>query len=74
MEPSIERAREQDADEVFRLLEADHLPVEGLRDHLATALVARPDGRIAGSAALQVGAPRISDRHGKWLSRPAGGE
>jgi amino-acid N-acetyltransferase len=54
MDPSIERAREQDAEEVFRLLEEHRLPIDGLRDHLATALVARHDGRIVGSAALEM--------------------
>jgi len=54
MDPSIERAREQDVDDIFRLLEAHRLPIDGLLDHLATALVARHDGRIVGSAALEV--------------------
>jgi len=54
MDPSIERAREQDAGDICRLLEAHRLPIDGLLDHLATALVARHDGRIVGSAALEV--------------------
>ena len=53
MEPCIERARAQDADEVFRLLERNHLPVAGLSEHLETTIVARENGAIIGSAALE---------------------
>lgn len=49
----IDRLRSNEADEVFRLLEASHLPVDGLREHLATTLVAREGGRVVGSAALE---------------------
>jgi len=54
MPPRIERARAQDADGVFRLLNEHHLPLDGLRDHLGTTLVARDRDRIVGSAALEV--------------------
>jgi amino-acid N-acetyltransferase len=54
METRIEFARERDAAEVFRLLEVNRLPLDGLRDHLATTLVARQDERVVGSAALEV--------------------
>jgi hypothetical protein len=36
----IEKARPDDVDNVFRLLDQNHLPLEGLRDHLATVLAA----------------------------------
>jgi amino-acid N-acetyltransferase len=50
----IERARAGDADAVLQLLEQNHLPPDGLRDHLATTLVARDSGNVVGSAALEV--------------------
>ncbi len=54
MTTDIEPARPGDAPHVLRLLEAHHLPLEGLLDHLATTLVARQEGQIVGSAALEV--------------------
>src|SRR4029077_9267122 len=50
----IERARHEDVDNVLRLLKQNQLPLDGLRDHLATTLVARQGGEIIGSAALEV--------------------
>jgi amino-acid N-acetyltransferase len=50
----IERASGTDANDVLRLLDQHHLPPDGLADHLATTLVARQDGRIVGSAALEI--------------------
>jgi amino-acid N-acetyltransferase len=50
----IARATPADAKAVFRLLEDNHLPLDGLSEHLATTIVAREDGRIVGSAALEV--------------------
>lgn len=50
----IESARATDGDDVLRLLTESGLPPDGLLDHLATALVARQNGRIVGSAALEV--------------------
>jgi amino-acid N-acetyltransferase len=50
----IARATPADAEAVFRLLEDNHLPLDGLSGHLATTIVAREDGRIVGSAALEV--------------------
>jgi amino-acid N-acetyltransferase len=50
----INLARSDDLDEVLGLLADCHLPLEGLRDHLATTLIARRDGRIVGSAALEI--------------------
>jgi amino-acid N-acetyltransferase len=49
----IERARPGDLDEILALLVTSNLPLEGLRDHLATTLVARDGGRVVGSAALE---------------------
>ena len=54
VESRIEKARPDDADDVLRLLERNRLPLDGLRDHLATTLVARRNGSIVGSAALEV--------------------
>lgn len=54
METVIDRARPEDAEDVLRLLKDHHLPIEGLHDHLTTTLVARRNGRIVGSAALEV--------------------
>ena len=50
----IEQARPADAQDVLRLLERNHLPLDGLLDHLGTTLVARQNGQIIGSAALEV--------------------
>lgn len=50
----VERARPEDLDDVLRLLSQHQLPPVGLRDHVATLLVARDDGRIVGSAALEM--------------------
>ena len=52
--PHIERAAAADLDDVLRLLDETHLPVDGLREHFGTALVARDNGSVVGSAALEV--------------------
>lgn len=54
MVAQIERAHPGDVEAVLDLLAKSHLPTDGLRDHFATAVVARQDGRIVGSAALEV--------------------
>jgi len=54
MEATIEKARPDDLADLLRLLEQNLLPIDGLQDHLATALVARDDGRLVGSAALEI--------------------
>jgi amino-acid N-acetyltransferase len=54
MSATIEHARPEDAEAVLRLLAEHHLPPDGLRDHLSTTLVARHDGGIVGSAALEI--------------------
>jgi amino-acid N-acetyltransferase len=40
--------------DVLRLLSEHHLPPDGLHDHIGTLLVARQDGRLVGSAALEM--------------------
>jgi len=50
----IETASPADADDVLRLLDQNHLPLDGLKDHFATTLVARRNGQIVGSAALEI--------------------
>ena len=51
---SIERAGVDDFLQVVELLRRSELPIDGLSDHVRTAFVARRDGRIVGSAALEV--------------------
>jgi amino-acid N-acetyltransferase len=51
---SVGPATRDDADAVVRLLRGGDLPVEGVLDHLTTAVVARLDGRVVGCAALEV--------------------
>ena len=54
MPTSIGPARLADVDDVLRLLAEQQLPPDGLIEHVATMLVARYDGRIVGSAALEI--------------------
>jgi amino-acid N-acetyltransferase len=54
VERQIGHARPDEAVEVLQLLEQNHLPIDGLRDHLATTLVARQNGEVVGSAALEI--------------------
>jgi len=49
----IEAAREEDIPTLFALLQQSVLPTVGLLDHLSTILVAREDGEVVGSAALE---------------------
>jgi amino-acid N-acetyltransferase len=51
---SVAFAAEADWDEVIALLTRSGLPIDGLREHFKTALVTRRDGRVVGSAALEV--------------------
>ena len=51
---SIDQARAEDGPSILQLLSAAELPVDGLLDHLHTAVVARADGRVVGCAALEV--------------------
>jgi len=51
---SIERAKAEDGPSILQLLSAAQLPVDGLINHLDSAVVARTDGRVAGCAALEI--------------------
>jgi N-acetylglutamate synthase-like GNAT family acetyltransferase len=60
MTVAIGLARNEDLSVVLTLLEQSGLPKDGLADHWATTLVARDDGRIVCSAALEMyGAPAL---------------
>ena len=50
----IELARSQDVPDVKLLLQRLHLPVDGIDQHAQTLLVARDNGRVVGSAALEL--------------------
>jgi amino-acid N-acetyltransferase len=52
-DPSIGPARRDELPRILALLEEAGLPTDGLEDHLSTTLVARGDGRILGSAAIE---------------------
>jgi len=55
MHAHIEAARPSDTDRVLDLLTRNRLPVDGLREHLATTTIARDEtGEIVGSAALEL--------------------
>jgi len=55
MAATLGPARPEDATAVLRLLEANHLPTEGLSHHWQTTIVAREaDDRVVGSVALEV--------------------
>jgi amino-acid N-acetyltransferase len=51
---SITQASAEDGPRILRLLSAAQLPVDGLLDHLDTAVVARAGDRVVGCAALEV--------------------
>ncbi len=51
---TIERAAAADGPAILALLRSNALPVDGVLDHLHNALVARCQGRVVGSAALEV--------------------
>ena len=50
----IEFANEQDLPEVRSLLHRLDLPLDGVDQHVKTMLVAREDGDVAGTAALEL--------------------
>lgn len=54
MAARIERAAADDLPAVLGLLEAAHLPIEGLAAHGDTLLVAREDGAVVASAGLEI--------------------
>jgi amino-acid N-acetyltransferase len=51
---TIAPARWSDYDVVAALLEREHLPLDGLRQHFENAIVARAGNRIVGCSALEV--------------------
>jgi amino-acid N-acetyltransferase len=51
---TIGRAIPGDADAVTELVAQNQLPLDDLREHLDTAIVARRDGAVVGVAALEV--------------------
>ena len=50
----IERANDRDLPQVLDLLERVHLPLAGVREHLATMIVARDNGQVVGAAAVEL--------------------
>ena len=50
----IESAKDRDLPEVRALLERLHLPLDGVDEHVKTMLVAREDGHVVGTAALEL--------------------
>jgi amino-acid N-acetyltransferase len=50
----IESANEQDSAEVRALLQRLDLPLDGVDDYVKTMLVAREDGHVVGTAALEL--------------------
>ena len=50
----IEPATDRDLLEIRSLLQRLHLPLDGVDDHVGTMLVAREDGRVVGTAALEL--------------------
>ena len=54
MNAHVERATAADAPAILQLLRDAELPIDGLTDHLDTALVVRDGGAIVGCAALEV--------------------
>ena len=54
MLPTITAATPADLPAIFQLLDDNRLPRAGLDAHLATTLVARDDGALVGTAALEL--------------------
>jgi N-acetylglutamate synthase-like GNAT family acetyltransferase len=54
MTPDITPAASADLRAIFDLLDANQLPRAGLEQHVGSTLVARENGRIVGSAALEL--------------------
>jgi amino-acid N-acetyltransferase len=54
MRMNIEQATVDDGPAILQLLANSGLPVDGLLDHMHTAIVARDEGRVVGCAALEV--------------------
>jgi len=56
-EVSIGPARQDELPRILALLEEGGLPPDGLENHLSTTVVARREGRVVGSAALELYGP-----------------
>ena len=54
MAVTIERSGPDDGPAIVQLLSKSALPIDGVLDHLGTAIVARAEGRLVGCAALEV--------------------
>jgi amino-acid N-acetyltransferase len=54
MRVTIERASKDDGPAILDLLGKSALPIDGVLDHLNTAIVAREGGQVVGCAALEV--------------------
>ncbi|HEX2454227.1 MAG TPA: arsenic resistance N-acetyltransferase ArsN2 [Vicinamibacterales bacterium] len=54
MRMNIEQATVDDGPAILQLLANSGLPIDGVLDHMHTAIVARDEGRVAGCAALEV--------------------
>ena len=54
MSAVIRHANETDVSAIEALLRDNALPIDGVRDRLRTTLVAKADGRVIGTAALEV--------------------
>lgn len=54
MNVHIERASDVDGPSILQLLRNAGLPIDGLVEHLSTALIARDDATVVGCAALEV--------------------
>ena len=50
----IDAATRSDLPQVHALLQRVHLPLDGVDDHVETMLVARQDGHVVGTAALEI--------------------
>jgi len=51
---TIDRAQTSDLPEILNLLERHHLPPDGVREHVASMVVARDHGTIVGVAAAEL--------------------
>lgn len=54
MAVTIERSGPDDGPAIVQLLSKSGLPIDGVLDHLGTAIVARAEGHLVGCAALEV--------------------
>ena len=54
MNIAIESAHAEDLPAILQLVSAQKLPIDGLADHLDTTLVARTDGEVVGSVAVEI--------------------